>query len=407
MKRAAGVILLVVMAWVVATAGCRRGTPSPAPLPTVGPAPAATETPVAASVIWQLFTDEDYVGPVQRAAVAEDGRTVYLATTATLYEVQGGAVQMLAQRPEEEARLALAPGGEVYAWLIPDSEWQGLFYVRLMDMSGQQLAELQLDEFPQGFGGLYLGFQGGLILTVSPLDDWEGVSGEFLYAFWGRDGERLADIVLPRQLGFPDPNGTAILLLDQEEAVAYSSSGEELWRLSGQYRAAALAQDGNLALLNPDATAAIDEVHIFTGGDEPTVVQIATPVHDMILVPDGSRALIVGDQGRYWYLDPLSADLQEGPPLPYGQSFYISDAEFLSDDVVALSGLHREGQPPNHTWPSGTIVVLDQTGAEFFEQSFDIREPLAHIPAIDVTFGQSLFVGYTEDTTILVDLGGR
>jgi hypothetical protein len=332
---------------------------------------------------------------------------VYLATTATLYRVQGGGVQLAAQRPAEEARLVLAPGGEVYAWLIPDTQWQGLFYIHLMDMSGQQLAELKLDEFPQGFGTLYLGFQGRLILTTSPLDDWEGVSGEFLYVFWSRDGERLADIVLPRQLGFPDPNGTAILLLGQEEAVSFSSSGEELWRLSGQYRAAALAQDGNVGLLNPDATAAIDEVHIFNGGDEPTVVQIATPVHDMILVPDGSLALIVGDQGRYWYLDPFSADLQEGTQLPYDQRFYISDAEFVDHDMVALSGLHREGEPPNHTWPSGTIVVLDQAGDMLFEEAFDIGEPLAFVPAIDVTFGQSLFVGYTEDTTILVDLGDR
>jgi hypothetical protein len=405
MKRAAGVVLLLAIVWVAATAGCRRGTPSPSPVPTVAPAP--TLTPAAATVAWQLFTDEDYVGPVQRAAVVEGGQAVYLATLAALYRVDDMGVQLAAERPEEEARLVLAPGGEVYAWLIPQVEWQGLFYIRLMDMSGRQFAELQLDEFPYGFGTLYLGFQGQLILTASPLEDWEGVSGQFLYAFWNLDGQRLADVVLPRQLGFPDPNGTAILLLGQEEALAFSSSGEELWRLSGQYRAAALAQDGNLALLNPEATAAIDEVHIFSGGGEPTVVQIATPVHDMILVPDGSRALIVGDQGRYWYLQPLSADLQEAPLLPYDGRFYISDAEFLTQDWVTLSGLHREGELPNHTWPSGTILVLDQAGNTAFEQTFDIREPLAHIPAIDVTLGQTLFAGYTEDTIILVDLGGR
>jgi hypothetical protein len=360
-----------------------------------------------ATVVWQLFTDQDYVGPIQRAAVVEGGQAVYLATTAALYRVDAGGAQLAAQRPQEEARLALAPGGEVYAWLIPESEWLGLFYIRLMDMSGRQLAELKLDEFPHGLGTLYFGFQGRLILTASPLDDWEGVSGDFLYVFWSRDGTRLADVTLPRQLGFPDPTGNAILLLGQERAVAFSSSGEELWRISGQYRAAALAQDGDLALLNPDATAAVDEVHIVIGGNEPSVVQIATPVHDMILVPDGSRALIVGDQGRHWYLDPLSADLQEAPQLPYDQRFYISDAEFLNHDTVALSGLHRAGEPPNHTWPSGTIVVLDQAGSPAFEQTFDIREPLAFIPSIDVTFGQSLFVAYTEDTAILVDLGGR
>jgi len=407
MKRAAHVIVCMALVCIALTGGCRRGTPTPSPVPTVAPAPSPTLTPAAATVAWQLFTDQDYVGPVQRAAVVEGGQAVYLATLAALYRADHVGLQLAAQAPEEEARLALAPGGEVYAWLIPEVEWQGLFYIRLMDMSGQQLAELKLDEFPYGFGTLYLAFHGQLILTASPLDDWEGMSGAFLYTFWSRDGERLADMVLPRQLGFLDASGTAIVLLGQEEAVAFSSDGDELWRLSGQYRAAALAQDGSLALLNPEATASIDEVHIFNGSDEPTVVQIATAVHDLRMVPDGSLALVIGDQGRYWYLDPLSADLQEAPLLPYGGTFYISDAEFLTHDWIALSGLHQEGEPPNHTWPSGTILVLDRAGSKAFEQTFDIREPLAHIPAIDATFGQSLFVAYTEDTTLLVDLGGR
>ncbi|HUL12439.1 MAG TPA: hypothetical protein VLU73_09750 [Methylococcaceae bacterium] len=354
-------------------------------------------------VVWQLVTDKDYVGPVRRGAVDELGHAAYLATRVALYRVRAGQVQSIAQRPEEEAQLAIAPSGGLYAWMIPRSDWRGLFFIRLMDLSGQQLAELRLKDSPYGFGTLYLGFQGRLILTASPLNDWEGLGGRFLYTFWSRQGKRLADVVLTRHVGFPEPSGTAIVLLGEREAISFSASGQELWRLPGRFRNAASARNGKFALLNPAES--IDQVLIFDGTGKPTVVTVPTPVHDLRMVADGSLALVVGDQGHYWYLNPATGDLREGPRPPLDGVFYISDAEFVDQDTVALSFLHRRGEPPAHSWPKGTIVVLNRAGNVAYQQSFDIREPLAFIPAIDTTFGSSSLIGFTEDTAVLVELG--
>jgi hypothetical protein len=386
---------IVAILLVVLTTSCAGPSPTQKP-----------EEPVPDKVVWELFTDQDYVGPVQRGVVDAAGEVVYLATMATLYRVEGEKVEVIGKRPEEEAHLLLAPGGELYAWLIPEPNWQGLFSVHLMDLSGEQLAELWLEEFPYGFSALHLGFQGNLIVTVSPLDDWQGIEGRFQYTFWNREGKMLNMVILPsRQLGVLDPAGTTILLLGEEEATAFSASGEKLWQLSGQFRKAAMAENGALALLNPASREAIDQVFVYKGTGKPTVVQVPTPVHGLTVVPDGSLAVVVGDQGRYFYLDPATIKLEEGPSLPLEGTFYIFDAESVDAETLALGVLHRVGEPPEDTWADGTIIVIDREGKVAFQKGFPIREPIASVPAIDVAFGDQFFVGYTQDTTILVDLG--
>jgi hypothetical protein len=71
-------------------------------------------------VVWRLSTDEEnsYRGPVQRGAFDSERKVTYLATMATLYRVRDRRVEPV-QSPEKEARLALAPGGGVYAWMLP------------------------------------------------------------------------------------------------------------------------------------------------------------------------------------------------------------------------------------------------------------------------------------------------
>lgn len=397
MKSKVALPLVISAVLVILVAGCASRTRTPTPTPT-------PEEPVAGQVVWQLFTDQDYSGPVQRGAVA--GEVVYLATMATLYEVKDNVVRVIGERPDEEARLALAPGGEVYACLIHNPDWHGLFSILLMDIPGRRLAKLRLEEFPYGFGALYLGFQGNLIVTASPLDDWQGLDGRFQYTFWSLEGKVLDTVILTgQQLGVLDPSGMAILLLGEEGATAFSASGKGLWRFPGQFRKAAIAKNGGLALLNPASREAIDRVFIYDGSGEPTIVHVPTPVHNLIAVPDGSLAVIVGDQGRYYYLDPVTADLQEGPLLPLEGTFYIFDAEFVDDETLALGVLRRAGKPPEHTWPDGSIIVVDREGNIAFQKTFSIREPIASVPAIDVAFGDQFVVGYTQDTTILVDLG--
>jgi hypothetical protein len=73
-------------------------------------------------VLWQLNTDKDYQGPVQRSVVDSKQHCLFgpLSTSTS----PGGRVEKL-RKDRKEARL-LAPGGDVYAWLclIP---WHAFF----------------------------------------------------------------------------------------------------------------------------------------------------------------------------------------------------------------------------------------------------------------------------------------
>jgi len=397
-KRASSGVIGLLTVGVMCVSAC-SDTPASAQSHQALPAPAPGK------VLWQLYTDVDYRGPVQRGAVDLTDESVYLAAKATLYRVEAGEVEIVGEQPSTEAQLALAPGGKTYAWLIPEAGRQGLFSVRLMDVSGEWLADLVLEEFPYGFSALYLGLEGRLIVTASPLDDWAGLRGRFRYTFWDRGGEVLNRIELPsRQIGSLDPTGRSILLLGDKAATAFSSSGKQLWQLEGEFRKAAIADGGALAVLNPASRELIDQAFIYGGSGEPAIAKASTPIHDLIMIPDGSLALVVGDQGRYSYLDTRTAEIREGPPLPIDGSFRVSDAEFVDYETVALSVLHRVGKPPEHRWPKGSIIVIDRDGAVDFQMEFPIREPIASVPAIDVVFEQRLFVGFTEDTTVLVDM---
>jgi len=363
----------------------------------------ATATPaLGVRVIADLLAGRDYFGVVQRAAMDCMGQVAYLATPSTLYRVENGQAQPLAERPEENARLQLAPGGGMFAWLLPEPAVQGLYTVRLMQIPDRRLAELRLAAFPFGFAALYLGFEGKLIVTASPLDDWHGFQGRVQYTFWDTQGMVLKEVVFPtHQLGVLDPSGTSILFLGQAEAVAFSAAGDELWRLPGRFRKAAIADSGRFALLNPAASDAIDQVHVFSGPGQPLVIRVATPVHHLVATPDGSEAVIVGDAGRYFSFDRASGTAQEAPPLPLGGTFYVMDAEFVDADSLAFGVLQRVGQPPNVTWPTATIAILDRGGRLAFQRDFPVEEPSASEPAIDLTFGGCSFVGFTHDNTII------
>lgn len=356
-------------------------------------------------VVWELLTSRDFSGPVQKAAAEADGRTAYLATMTTLYEVKDGKTRIIAEQPEKESRLALAPGGGVYAYLTPNPAWRGLFSARLFDIMGKKLTDLQLKEFPHGFGALYLGFRGNVIVTSSPLDDWQGLGGRFQFAFWSRQGEALGKVVVEgRHSVALDPSGESILLIGDKEATAFSSSGKELWRLAGSFRKAAIAKGGAVALLNPASAKEIDRVLIFKGSGEPTVVHAPTPVHGLALSADGSSAAVIGDRGRYFFLDLSKADLKEGPRLKVEGAFYIFNAEFMDSGVLALGLLRRSGEPPRETWPYGGILAVDAKGDVLLRKEFPVRQATASMPAIDVTFGSRHIIGYTNEMAVLMEL---
>lgn len=373
----------------------------------VGLSACATSEPGIRTVqpVWEIPTYPRLHSIVRRGAVDKKDNSVYLATPAALFRIHNSQVQALSEPPVKGAQLILAPGGAIYAWLIPVPKSQGLFSVRLMSLSNDLLAELLPEEQPPlGFATTFIGFQGKLLVTVSPLDDHEGLGGRFRYTFWDRHGKVRKSIVLNAfHSGVVDAKGTVILLLGPEEAAAYSADGTRIWHLPGRFRQAAVSTDGRFALLNPAERKAIDRVVIFDG-KKSVEVTVPTPVHHLRIAPDTSFALVVGDRGRYFHLNPASGQLIEGTPLPFEGFYTISDAELLDQNTIALGVLHRSGKPPGHSWPQGSVVVLDREGNIKFMKKWKIREPIAFLPALDVTYHDRYLIGFTEDDALLLDL---
>jgi hypothetical protein len=381
-------------------------------------------------VVWELIRTQDFDGPIQRGTVDAEGRIAYLATRGKLYQIQTRdgrpIVRTIAEKPKKgpdqdmmkKAHLALAPSGGVYAWMIPHPFGRGLFFVRLFDLSENQIGELKLKDFPYGFGALYFGFQGKIIVTTSPLDDWQGIRGRFQFTFWGKDGTVLNKervILDGRHMAILDPAGESILLLGNNSAKAYNVSGDKLWEHQGNFRKGAIAQKGYLALLNPNPSEKIRQLVIVKKNPlEPPEVSLVTtsiiflsPVHGLTLTPDGSSAAIIGDEGYYSYLDISDGKLKEvkKPLLPEtGSSYYIFNSKFVNANSLALGIQRRIGKPPQATWKDCKIIIVDREGNTLFEKEYPLREAISSIPGIDVTFDNHFLVGFTQDTAVLVEL---
>ena len=140
-------------------------------------------------IAWEISREGGLLGPIRRGVADAGGIGAYLATTTSLYRVEDGRPRVIAKPPQPDAQLVLAPGGQVFAWLIPSMELRGLATVVLSHLPEGALGpRLRLEEAPFGFSDLYLGFQGKLIVTASPLDNFEALGGRFLYTFWDREG---------------------------------------------------------------------------------------------------------------------------------------------------------------------------------------------------------------------------
>jgi hypothetical protein len=357
------------------------------------------------TVLWQLQSDKDFRGAVLHGVAGVDGKDSYIATAARLYRVRDGRAKIIAERPDKDSRLSLAPGGGTYAWLTQKASLNGLFSVEVSGVSGEHRSELVLKEFPHGFGSLYLGFQGRLIATSSPLDDWQGLAGRFRITFWNRGGEMLESVVLEgRQSGVLDPSGEALLFLGEKEARAFSASGKELWRLKGHFRKAALARGGRIAVLNPGAQGTLDQVLVFRGEGEPSALKVPTPVHGLAITPDGSTAAVIGDGGRYFPLDVRKAELREGRRLPIRGTFYIFNAEFVDGRTLAFGALERVGESHHVRWPRGAIVIADLKGSRVFQRVFPVRQATAFYPALSTVFGSRHVLAFTQEEVILIKL---
>lgn len=364
------------------------------------------QTPVIEKATWVLRTPGEIPAPVQRAAIDPDHRTAYLATQTNLFTVRDGVAKSLTKQPTPNTEIALAPGGSVYALLEPANGGPApLWNIQLRKITGESLAQLKPKEAPFGFGGIYLGFRGKLIVTVTAIDDWRGIRGRYRFTFWDVDGRVLKTVIRPtREIGIMASDGSSFLLLGKKEATAYSPDGELLWRLDGSFRKGTIARGGGLALLNPSARKAINQVHVFTGSGKLAKLEMPTPVHRLRLAPDGT-AVVGGDRGRYFFLDPNKAAFKEGPQLPFKAGLFITDLGFVNKDTLAVGVLLREGKPPGHSWPRGGLIVINRDGKVLFKEEYAISKQISSRPGVDVTFGVPTVIGFTLDKAVRIELG--
>lgn len=435
-------VWLVIM---MAVTGCTLEiTPpaEPAAAPAADVAEAEVDVDVGAEaetcegrICWELSTISE-IGSIQRAVT--NGTDTYLATPANLFYVSAsGEDELLTrERPDNEAELVLAPGGEVYAWLIPHPDIQGVALIRVMSIDGEMLAELELDQFPFGFNVIYLGYQGRLIVTASPLDSWEG-DGRYLYTFWQHvDGsyQMMNQVEYPqRQLGYLEPCGMGIVLLGENEegeasAKRFNVFGRLSRELEGSYRNAELLDFGGewSVLLNPaqvtfePGASPPPEIRFVIAqnsfDNEPQGIEFPVPVHDLVVSPDRQRAAVVGEQ-MYFRLDldrilAGEADYRidsDGEP-PYttidvremlGDSFRIADLTFTGIESEVLGILHRTPNDDGDTPYQGSVITVRQ-GEMGVDYEFLIRVPTAFVPSSSAAYGNGYTVSFTEDDVVLI-----
>ena len=347
-------------------------------------------------LIWRMPTGLEAPGIIVNAAV-DDG--VWLATRNGLFVVQAQKATLMSQRPHADARLVLAPGGSIYAWLIPDAP-NHLLNIELRSTEGRPA--VRLEPGPEGgYRSLILGQEGRLIATVVPLRDLEGLRGPFRYTFWSPEGQRQNSVELPDlRAAILDPEGRALLLLGEKSADAFSPTGTRLWSVEGQYRQAAIAQGGAIALLNPARE--IDRIVIVRDGQPRKTLKFPTAVHLLTLSPDGAAGAIVGDRGVNAFVNPSSGEMDAPQALPAeGKLSYVFSAAWLNRNTIVYGALHPANDSARSAWNLGSAIAVDRKRMVHFRKSFEIEDATAGAINIQTEFGSPEFVIVTPEATML------
>jgi hypothetical protein len=361
-----------------------------------------------AHVLADLEIAKDYQGPVARIAFGHNGQA-WMATSEALYRVREKA-ELIPTLGTKDDLFALAPGGEIYARLVPGRNSSGLFSVHLFRVPDKPIGDLLLRESPLGFGTLYLGGAGKLIATVSPLSDPEGLAGNFLYAFWSRDGHLLSKAtVAGRRIGVVDVTGDTLLLLGERDAIAFRNDGKHLWKIDGGFRSAAIADKGKIALLNPSEAGAINEVFVYRNGDIARL-RLPSPVYDLAMPADGSVGAVAIDAGNLFLVSPKSCD-RGACAKPKGVAldgvsgdFLITAVRFVDLRTMAIGILKRSGTAPDYIYPTALALAIDTSGKLVFKRDISIHQPATWTPSIDVTYGVRAFAAHTPERSLFVRL---
>ena len=362
----------------------------------------------------ELSAEEHFLGQVDRVAFDRSGNA-WMATRETLYRVQDGKPQPFDSAPGKYDQLVLAPDGSMYARLLAGGKVPGgLFIVELMEISDETSAgtrgpRLELPDAPYGFAALYLGGIGRLIATVTPLDDPEGLGGDFLYTFWSRQGLMTSQVTLEgARVGIVDVTGDALLLLGDKEAIAYGKDGGELLRVPGSFRNGVLAADGTVALLNPND--AIGDVVVARKDSREVTIHMKSPVYELALTADGAVAAVAVDEGQLFFVSPgsckpTSCDARAAKPLPIDGTFLITAMRFVNSTTLAVGVIRRVREASRFTYPSGAAIAVTTSDDVLLNTEVALAQPATWAPSIDATYGVPTFAARTPHRVLLLTPG--
>lgn len=356
----------------------------------------------------EFVVGHEIQGPIRRAAVDLQG-AAWIATPHELYRIDGIRIGVAYRTAYEDREIALAPGSGRFAWITNGAGPNGLFGVEIVSLQERTATAFDLHapgDLP-GFSGVNFGNRGLPIVTISPLGNAEGLSGEFQYRFWTNNGIPLG-AVRGTGPGMPimDEQGAALLLLGNSSATAYAQDGTQLWTIPGRFRSGRLAAGGQVALLNPARE--IDEVRVVHGGAVATA-RLPGAVYEMALMPDGRKAVVATSGGALSIMDlrscrHASCRVKALPTLLPGADFNVTALRFINDDLIAAAIIEREGAPPDVQYRKGDVFVITGKGERRFHKALDIPQPPVRSPLLDVVFGSQEFAAYTSERAAFVSL---
>jgi hypothetical protein len=363
----------------------------------------------APTVILELRAGEDFQGDIQRVTYDREG-VAWIATPRQLFRAEHGDVKLVDSSDDNERRLVLAPGGGRYAWLSHHLASFGLFTIELLalDRPDKAIAHVYNEDPPRGFDTLFFSGQGSLLVGVSPLDNREGSWGGFLYSFWSQDGMLEGSVTLDGiRLGIVDEQGESIALLGESDAAAFARDGTPLWTVAGHYREGALGSGGRIAVLN--SAESIDEIRVIQYG-RVTTIGMQSPVYDVAITPDGTRAVVATSGGKLSLIELSSCTdracrTRQLPPLPILSSHHVTEVRFIDRDTLAVGVIQTVGAQPYASYFGCAVAVITTSGEVRFRRSIDLPRPATWSPELDVVYGRGEFTAFTRSMAIVVAVG--
>lgn len=345
-------------------------------------------------------------GPILRATVQSQDVS-WIATQRELWQFSRGRLHLADSAAYDVTKIVVAPGGGRYLRLVAGQAPFGLFVADVLDTSDRSrvLARLQSADYPFGFSAIHVARNGNLFVTVTPVDDAEGLRGRFTYRFWSRDGQLTGESSIegPR-MGALDESGGAILLYGEKGADSVRPDGTRLWNLDGPYRKGVIASGGRIALLNPADD--IEQLHLIRAGSV-TAVNFDSPVHELAITPDGAMAAVATDAGRVSLFRTTGCDAHacsrfELPPLPAGGRVYVSSLRFVDRDLIAVAALGVSGSRPNERIEDGYLFLFTTNGQVEYRKKIALPQPATWSPLLDAGYRQAKFTVYTRDSASIV-----